>query len=520
MNFAINILDKINSNSGTVSVTGNTVGTVVESTRHGGFDDEIKKYSITGSVTSGVATTIATISITARGNSFFIKQPYISFNENVKLIRTSVTKVSNVGFNSNIKNISKYNFDLIYNNTVATYKLNNINLYLNYKDHNENILNGSGGIDKLVSGISFGDTILPRLGENRKIIVYGKPGAGFILQINEADEIYNDAGTLLSVTETSILDPNLSIDTRGNGITAQSAIKQVDSRHGHKINALSGTIGPDGQCSFIQVFPNNIVLSKKLNGSMSDTAIMDLDDTIGIRETDQVIMKEITEKSDGSTRGRYRVKILTSGTRIVTNVAITAADNVMASFARKRNYYIYLTAKNTSSLASSVPTTEPTYKLTQPLDPILSIKTSKHANFATSASVNGTSLGSVTANNHHYTYWKGKANITSVQMENDSTISSYHSLTYTIDSDGGTSFAINNPTGVFDKTEKLNNSIITGYSDAMEKGYSFDIFNIKTVLSGSGGNDIATITFNLIINKFGTEDHELELDFEKLITIS
>ena len=86
MDFAINILDKINSNSGTVSITGNSVGTVVESTIHGGFDDEVKKYNITGSATSNVVTTIATVSVTARSNSFFIKKPYLSSSENVKLV--------------------------------------------------------------------------------------------------------------------------------------------------------------------------------------------------------------------------------------------------------------------------------------------------------------------------------------------------------------------------------------------------------------------------------------------------
>ena len=78
MDFAINILDKINSNSGTVSITGNSVGTVVESTIHGGFDDEVKRYNITGSATSNVVTTVATLSVTEKSNSFFIKKPYIS----------------------------------------------------------------------------------------------------------------------------------------------------------------------------------------------------------------------------------------------------------------------------------------------------------------------------------------------------------------------------------------------------------------------------------------------------------
>ena len=123
MDFAINILDKINSNSGTVSVTGNSVGTVVESTIHGGFDDEVKKYNITGSATSNVVTTIATVSVTARSNSFFIKKPYLSSSENVKLVKTSVVKSSNVGYNSSIKNITTYNFDLTYVN-------NNYHCYL------------------------------------------------------------------------------------------------------------------------------------------------------------------------------------------------------------------------------------------------------------------------------------------------------------------------------------------------------------------------------------------------------
>ena len=361
MDFAINILDKINSNSGTVSITGNSVGTVVESTIHSGFDDEVKKYNITGSVTSNVVTTVATVSVTARGNSFFIKKPYLSSSENVKLVKTSVVKSGNVGYNSSIKNITTYNFDLIYVNNKTTYNAD-INVYLNYKQSNDQALTPS--TSKLINRIVFGDSntndtslpsIISKHGEKRKITIFGKPGAGFVLQINEADEIYNDAGTLLGVTETSILDPDLYIDTRGNGITAQSAIRQVDSRYGHKINALSGTIGPNGECSFIQEFPNTTIVSKRLSAASSGVARLDLDDTIGIREKDQVIMKEITESSNGTVTPRNTVETVhSSGTRVVTKNNITAADNARASFARKRNYYIYLTAKATSSLASNV----------------------------------------------------------------------------------------------------------------------------------------------------------------------
>lgn len=524
MDFAINILDKINSNSGTVSVTGNSVGTVVESTIHGGFDDEVKRYNITGSATSNVVTTIATVSVTARSNSFFIKKPYLSSSENVKLVKTSVVKSSNVGYNSSIKNITTYNFDLTYVNNKTTYNAD-INVYLNYKQSNDSALTSS--TSKLINRIAFGDSntndtslpsIISKHGEKRKITIFGKPGAGFLLQINEADEIYNDAGTLLSVTETSILDPDLYIDTRGKGISAQSAIKEVYSRHGHLINSLSGTIGPNGECSFIQEFPSTTIVSKRLNGSMGGDKIMDLDDTIGIRLKDQIIMKEITESSNGTVTPRNTVETLNSSTRVLTKNNITAADNARASFARKRNYYIYLEAKDTSTLSSSIPTTTPTYKLEQLIDPILSIRGSKHANFTIEASVNGTTLTSAAANNYHYIYWKGRPNMTPEEMKIDTGISSTHSLIYTLDSDGGTTFAINNPTGIFDPLEKATNSIITGLTDS--SGWSIDIVKVSTVLSGSGGNDIATISFNLIINRFGTEDLELQLDFEKLITIS
>ena len=102
MNFAITIIDKIRDNSGTVTVTGNSIGTVVESTKRGGFSNEEKRYSITGSATSGVATVIGRIKIEALENYFFNKTPYLNFSNNVKLSRKNVSNSIRKNDNKNI----------------------------------------------------------------------------------------------------------------------------------------------------------------------------------------------------------------------------------------------------------------------------------------------------------------------------------------------------------------------------------------------------------------------------------
>lgn len=499
MDFAINILDKINSNSGTVVVTGNTIGTVVESNRRGGFNDEEKKYKITGSVTSGVKTVIATISITAGTSKFFNKKPYIDFSDNIKLVKTSITRSSNLVFNKNVKSVTVYNFDLVYKNTEATTASDNVKLYLNYKDQSKSILDTHASTIGLIGGVRYGSDIIKRSGETRQITVFGQPKAGFFLRINEADLIKSDSGLLLNTIETSILNPKI------NGI------KPMVDNTGKTINMISGTIGSDGTYSFTQKFPSNIAVSKKLNGAMEGDKIMDLDDTIGIRKGDQIIMQEIVEKRSASSTPRDIVTTTSSATRVLTQNNITAADNANAAFARNKSYYIHLEAKTNNQLGTSVPTTIPTHELTQNLDPIFSIKGLSHANFT----ING-----VTAGTAHYYYWKGKPNMTPHQIKIDNNISSVYEITYTLDSDGGTTFAINSPNGIFDLSGRKSNSIIKNYESVVDKGYDFNISDIKTVLSGSGGNDIATITFRLAINSFSNEDCEVELNFEKLITIS
>ena len=78
MNFSINIIDNINNNSGTVTVTRVSTYILTTSTKFGGHAKEQKIYNIKGSTNSKARITIATIKIEAASGKRFIKPPSLS----------------------------------------------------------------------------------------------------------------------------------------------------------------------------------------------------------------------------------------------------------------------------------------------------------------------------------------------------------------------------------------------------------------------------------------------------------
>ena len=509
MNFAITIIDKIRDNSGTVTVTGNSIGTVVESTKRGGFSNEEKRYSITGSATSGVATVIGRIKIEALENYFFNKTPYLNFSNNVKLSRKNVS--DSIRKNDN-KNIITYNFDIIYINTVATYKSDNLVLNLNYNSIVNSIVNYDiTSTVKYINNIQFGKRILSTSGETRKIRIRGDEGAVFQIAVVEATEERDAGGNIKNINEISILKNPTSSPT-------------VDfiNQYGNSVSVLEKTIDSTGMFSFNQIFPNNIVVNGKLNGSMAGDKNMDLDSARGILKGDEILMTKINKKRNNSTKARDVVGTLSTATRVLTNNNITAADNTLVQFARPKAYYIYIRRVGDTKLNNNMSSAydhpygqdisevQYVYRLTQPLDPILSITTTSSSDYT----ING-----VTAGTAYTSYYRGKPNNSRIKI-----MSGDHNNTFTL------SYALVRSSGAFaivgaSAGEKYPVFSKDGIGSAWTNsllgvggGYDVDIFNIQTVLSTtSSSNDTATITLRFSITKWGNEDIDMVMDLTKFV---
>tara|TARA_R110002020_G_scaffold127405_1_gene285835 strand:+ start:7880 stop:9406 length:1527 start_codon:yes stop_codon:yes gene_type:complete len=505
MNFAINIIDKVNYNSGTVTITGNSVGTVVESTKYGGFAKEEKKYSITGSVTSGVSTVIGRIKIEANSNSFFNKTPFLSFNNNIKLSKKNIT--SGIVKNAN-RNITTYNFDIIYSNTIDTYKSDNIVTYLNYKSILNSIVHyDSSSTTKYITRVDFGKRFLGGNGGTRKIKIHGDVGAVFEISIVEATEEKNAAGTILNITEQSILNSSLTNATRRD-------------RDGKLVSVIQKTIDSTGVYSFNQAFPNNIVINGKLNGAMATDKVMDLDDARGVLVGDEIIMRKIDKNRNNSTIPRDTVTSESLATRVLTSRNLVAADDTLVQFARPKAYYIYIHKYGSTVLSGNLASiyNHPfgqdfggqtyVYRLTQPLDPILSITTTSSSDYTINA----------LAHSQAYTsYYRGKLFGTrNLLMGRDH--KSGYDLTYVLDRTSGTHAIVGATAGEhyprFDKFD-ANQSAWTNSASGSGGGYEVDIYAISTVLTS--GNDIATITLRLLIDKWGTEDLNMVMDLTKFV---
>ena len=493
MNFAINIIDKVNDNSGLVTITGNSISTVTESTNNGGFSNEERKYKITGSATLGVNTTIATVTVTQSASTrIFVKAPYLSFSDNVKLKRTSITKDTTVS-----KSITTYSFDLLYKNTKATYPADNITLKLNYNDVAA-LASTANQINKII----FGKKVIDWIGDKRKISVYGTVGATFILRINEVVESKNSDGEVISFSESSILDSS-----------AHEFYSDYHDQHGEAIAAIRGTIPSSGVYSFDQTFPSNVVVTQTLNGAMGGDRVMDLDSATGIKVGDEIIMSEIPKKLFASTTTRQSVEVLVDSNTVTPTYNITAIDNQPVTFLRPKAYYIHCSVVAPyATMGSNIPTTIPTYRIPQPLNPILSIKTSTDAAYT----ING-----VTAGTAYVSYYRGKP-LTRRQQVRMNSDSNYYdaTITYTLVRSSG-AFAIVGATAgeVYPRfSTNQSQSAWTNSTPLLGGGYTVSFGEIITALSTtSSSNDTATITVDMNIDKWGVEDLEMVVDLTKFI---
>lgn len=511
MNFSLNIIDNINSNSGTVSVTRKGPYRLTTTTKNSGFENEQRIYNIKGSTTSKKRLTIATISIESTSDkSEFIQTPSLKSSSNLKLkLVSSVQKTAT--FNPTRKYISSYVFDVVYFNTVSVSSQDNVFANLIYKQ--SLVPTRDGGAVNVIKQIKFGSSYLRKEGEIRNIDVIGSPGATATITIRD-----DNGDSILDNREfTELDDPNA---------TGQYTFSNIDTTYssGVESRAYSLTIGSSGKESFKQFFPSIVSKATAVNGTMaaSGATKIKFDDLTGVKVGDRVILSA----SPNQTADIQVTELNPDGDDVnecTVSSSITAADDAGVSFQRSRTYDINI--QTSSGLGALVPTTSPTYRLYQHRDPILTIRIEGNSTY-TIDQFNGvaTGLGTGTAHPHEKKY-SGTAGFSGEKVEQYSGTKKSIDFSYRItEASGGkniTAFNIPNFNNSVDsELEPVNNvNKVSDWTNSVVRTNGFTSVDIHNVSISSLPASSVTISGTLTIKSWGYKDVTMALDPSKLITI-
>ena len=475
MNFSINIIDNININSGTATVTSVKPYRLVTSTKNENLTSEQKVYNISGSTSSKNRIIIAKIVVTPGTNKRFIKIPSFS-NRNLKLkLKKATTSKSASGHSYT----SYYEFDVCYYNTVSINKESDVSVDLIY---NDSIMPTRGGGVKTITQIITNGTSLGKNGETKNITIVGTPGSEATVCIKDGDG-------------RSIL--------RNENTDIYSSDNSVSAAHQFKIDS-------SGSYSFKQVFPGTVYLPTKVNGSMaaSGTDKIIFDSLANVKVGDRV---SLSTNNDGTVV--HEVTVLdpdfNNANECTVSPDLTAADNTTVNFSRSREYTLELKALDGTSLGPKISTTYPTYTWYQYLDPVVTIRVTP-SNYKVSH-FNGVSTGPLADGVSHDKKYSGTA---------FSTTDTYVSFNYTLDVGGGqtfTGFTVPQYSTTFSDTERPSKSDWTNSVPSKNGGTDLTINNFSAT---SVGSQTITISGNLVINKFGNKDVIVELDLDKVTTNS
>ena len=504
MNFSINIVDNISSNSGGVTFTPQATYRLETLTKNGGFRNEQKIYNIKGSTRSKNRITIATVEITFNSTKaqyskrFFAKTPFLKTDSNIKLVLKDVETYSIANSDTSYRP-GKYNhtytFSIVYLNTKSISKQDGVVASLIYKDTNIPIYAHRGvDVSQKIDKIVYGKSILKRTGETREITVVGYYGARIVLTIKD------DNGN-------SILDENLT------------DITTITNSNGTQINALDLTIEKGGRYSFNQEFPGITSKTTAVNGSeaASGASKVIFDDLTGVRVGDKLILSSASRDTithisvtalnpDGDNKNECTV-----------SPNLTAADNARVIFKRSRTYnidwYYYAT-----------PAVGGNYKLYQRRNPVLTLKGKGNSKYVITQ-FDGVAT-SLSANQDYEKGYNGISDTLGSKTGRYTHIKETFNFSYLLTAAGGGGSGYERFTAltipVFNKSIKAENaSNMNKKSDwtnsvvSANGGTDINISNIVTTLPSA---PTATLSGTVTINRWGAQDVTMELDFDKLLT--
>ena len=322
-------------------------------------------------------------------------------------------------------------------------------------------------------------------GEERKIKIYGTPGANF-------------KKTILDANNKPIISRQVYYNASIN----------IDS--GEEVVAIEGKIPKNGVYEYAQKFPRSpIVCTTAVNvgGGVSSVTQVTFDSLVGVSVGDQLFSNFV--------EAYKAVKVVSIDSEFVCTLSrpITAADDAPVIF-RSGTIYKYLITSS-DGLGPKIPTTYPNYTLNQYLNPTLTLKaTTSVATFT----INGASAGV-----DDIKYYDGVANKSGIDIERNSKLKKQFAISYVIIGDGGRGVTLaKTPVFDVDGGNTVSTSDWKNTDPTLNGGTLISISNISAVLSDSGGvtNAKCTITASVVIEQWGTEDFVVELDLDNILTAS
>jgi len=489
------------SKSKTMSVSNTVSGS--------GTTSEVTTYSISGTIPmQGQQQKIAQIVLASKSDEAFIAPPSVKVSKNTSMAivqgdtRLMLKKTSTtVDSSSNITNCTldvylSSNTDLTGTGVTPTYELV---LPLKQK------ITKSLFIDRVI--VSPLDIVSVN-GETKNVRIVGIPETPFVYTAYDADDNTIIANTYNEANGPTIKDGSF-FENRNKEFNSSS--KTTIDKNGNTVRCVSDNVPTNGVFNIEQIFPKTKeIIQTAINGSMaaSGTNQIKFASLTGVEVGDQIIMKEIS--------GTSTIKVVEldpdgdDANECLLSDTVTAANLAVVRFIRGTKYYINVSS--TSGLSDNVPSTDPTITLNQYLNPSLNLK---FTDTTRGFSINGQTVPS-SGNQSFYLSFSGEPNKNYTELESKGLVQRVNQVTITLDGVSTKAFSITK-TPVYSTSENLSDFSNTG--DSNESGTEFEINNVAVALSNSETtNGICTITFNLVINKWGTSDLTSTLDLNTIVS--
>ena len=241
--------ETLSSNNNTFEVTS-SIAPVTSQTINSGFNNEKKNFTISFRSKKNQPTTIGTLSVTAAENKRFLRSPrLVKSRKNNYITNSGVLqkKLKTVTKDSN-KNITSYIYDLVYTAFEKT-TIGNPIIY--------DITNGTRTIiaeDSGIRDVVYGKDYFYSPGAEKKIRIYGVPGTEFEIIITKITDHLNTDGDIANSFEESIIKSSLKYDTT-NGTRTIINTSLITIGDGSTYTSIKNTVPNNGVFEFEQKFP-------------------------------------------------------------------------------------------------------------------------------------------------------------------------------------------------------------------------------------------------------------------------
>ena len=505
-------------NSTDITITGETGVTVSQSTREGGNSSEVNNFNITGFTQGGRSTKVATLLIEAGTDRKFVKSPSLVIDRSSTSTSLDTTNLVRMDVDSVVTdtkdNVTAFNCSIKYKSDEASLASDNINYIIKAPTVKIN-----SSVSDSIYSIDIGKSLqVSRLGEKRKITVRGRPGIEFKLAITKIVDNKDSSGRVIGGgTETSII--HKSLISAGSDTTQDSTLEIL-------VPIIKEKIPASGEFSFFQTFPKaQTVKVTQVNGTdFASGATRGIFDSLaGVEVGDEI--------SVGSTLSKVTV-LNPSGSnanQLDLFDAITAADDALTTFTRGSRFAVNIESTNIGSRFSTSGWTigrsswSGWYSkiLTQHLRPILILRATTNSLLY---SINSQAIpgGGEQVYDQKYV---GKPNLefsTSNNYQGNDTILSTKRLIYSLASAGSETFSITK-TPIFSSVDGSTTNFpsvnVSDWSNSISDLNGGTALSMNASISTAGLTSIS-ITIDISVLKWGTEDVIMELDLDDIIGIS